>query len=187
MTCGGVTFFFHLKTSFCFFPPLFSMSLLPREPWKKAKILNYDICSLDWFHTHRFTLTHKHISNLSKTLLAGLKMIWYFPIICMHVTSCMIVILTMLLSSIINMPVAWVPILFIFLRVVFQTVLYGPLQAEGFVPSVHSKLGDLSCHCSWLTDCMFSQKAYILWSFRTLANSRFVLAWTSIPWGIIAW
>lgn len=114
MTCGGVTFFFHLKTSFCFFPSLFSMSLLPREPWKKAKILNYDICSLDWFHTHRFTLTHKHISNLSKTLLAGLKMIWYFPIICMHVASCMIVILTMLLSSIINMPVAWVPILFFF-------------------------------------------------------------------------
>lgn len=59
------------------------------------------------------------------------------------------------------MPVAWVPILIIiFLCVVFQTVLYGPLQAEGFVSSVHSKLGDLSYHCSWLSDCMFSQRAY---------------------------
>lgn len=131
MTCGGVTFFFHLKTSFCFFPSLFSMSLLPREPWKKAKILNYDICSLDWFHTHRFTLTHKHISNLSKTLLAGLKMIWYFPIICMHVTSCMIVILTMLLSSIINMPVAWVPILFYFFACGFPDRLVWPPSGWG--------------------------------------------------------
>lgn len=164
---------------------------MPREPWKKAKISNYEICSLDWFHTHRFTLTHKNISNLSKTLLAGLKMIWYFPIICMYVASCMIVILTMLLSSEYHQHASCLGAsLFIYLFIFvcgFPVCLVWPSSGWG--------LCSIRALQAWrpLIPLFLAQWLYVfterlhLWSFRTLANSRFVLAWTSIPWGIIAW
>lgn len=81
-----------------------------------------------------------------------------------------------------NASLHWVPStcqlpdrqFFSFFILTLQTASCGPLQAKGFVPSAHSERGDLSCHCSWLNDCIFEQRTNTPWSFRALPNSRFV-------------
>lgn len=57
--------------------------------------------------------------------------------------------------------------------VAFQAAWYG--AAVVFVSFPLSKYWDLSCHCSWLSDYIFTKWACALWSFRTLGNSRFIL------------
>lgn len=84
------------------------------------------------------------------------KNISNFPMICIDLASNMTAVITMPLSM-----------------KYFQTALHGPLVAEGALPFMHSKCQDLSCHCSWLCDCIFEQRACALWSFRTLKRSRF--------------
>lgn len=73
----------------------------------------------------------------------------------------------------------------------FETASYGPLVAESSLPFMHSKCQDLSCHCSWLYDCIFEQRACALRSFRTLERSRFILVsrfssvgyyYLALPW-----
>lgn len=126
---------------------------------------------------------HTHKSYITKKLPAGLKMIWYFPIICIHLASSLIVTITMPLSSECHQHASCLGANFF---LAFQITSYGPLLAKGFVPSMHSKHQDLSCHCSWLNDCIFAQRACTLWSFRTLANCRFILAKAWLTLGIIA-
>lgn len=113
-------------------------------------------------------------SHLTKNPPAGLKRIRYFPVISIHIASSMIAI-TMSFSSEYHQHASCLGANFA--GGAFQTALMALFWDEGFVPSEHSKHQDLSCHCSWLSDCIFALRAHTLWSFRTLANSKFVLAW----------
>lgn len=47
-------------------------------------------------------------------------------------------------------------------------------RLRAFLHRRHSKCRDLSCHCSLLGDCIFGRRA--LWPFRTLENSKFIIA-----------
>lgn len=122
-------------------------SLLHREPSKHAKISNCEISSMGIFPSY-------------KNSTSWPKRMWYSKVVCIHIASSVIAIITIHLSTKYHQHPSCQGSIYLIIFYFFESpgCLLWSLWSKGFVPSMHSKRWDLSCHSRWLSMIVYLQR-----------------------------